>query len=86
MAMRQCCEYVRGLRYKLRMMRIPVNNPVFIFGDNQSVLWNTTVLESSLKKKSYVVVYYFCREDVSRLEWLTAYIRTHLNPSDIMTK
>ena len=23
-AMKQCCEYVRGLRYKLRMMGIPV--------------------------------------------------------------
>ena len=85
-AMRQCCEYVRELRYKLRMMEIPVNNPAFIFGDNQSVVWNTTVLESSLKKKSCAVAYYFCREDVSRLEWLTAYIRTHLNSSDIMTK
>ena len=24
-AMKQCCEYLRGLRYKLRMMGIPVN-------------------------------------------------------------
>ena len=37
-AMRQCCEYIRGLRYKLRMMRVPVNDPAFIYGDNQSVL------------------------------------------------
>ena len=37
-AMRSCCEYVKGLRYKLRMMRIPVNKPTFIYGDNQSVL------------------------------------------------
>ena len=34
-AMKQCCEYLRGLRYKLRMMGIPVNNPVFTYGDNQ---------------------------------------------------
>ena len=37
-AMRQCCEYLKGLRYKLRMMGIPVSNPCFIYGDNQSVL------------------------------------------------
>ena len=85
-AMRQCCEYVRGLRYKLRMMGIPVNNPTFIYGDNQSVLWNTTVPESSLKKKSCAVAYHFCREGVARNEWLTAYVRTNLNPSDILTK
>ena len=67
-------------------MGIPVNNPAYIFGDNQSVLWNTTVPKSSLKKKSCAVAYHICRECVSRLEWLTAYVRTHLNPSDIMTK
>ena len=40
-AMKQCCEYIRGLRYKLRMMGIPVELPTYIFGDNQSVLCNT---------------------------------------------
>lgn len=41
-AMKHCCEYIRGLRYKLRMMGIPVTNPKFISGDNQSgVLCNT---------------------------------------------
>ena len=85
-AMRQCCEYVRGLRYKLRMMGFHVNNPAFIYGNNQSVLWNTTIPESSLKKKSCAVAYHFCREGVSKLEWLTAYVETKLNPSDILTK
>ena len=30
-AMNQCYEYLRGLRYKLRMMGIPVNAPAYIF-------------------------------------------------------
>jgi len=51
-AMKTCCEYVRGLRYKLRMMGIPVYGPTFIYGDNQSVLANTTIPDSTLKKKS----------------------------------
>ena len=38
---KQCCEYLKGLRHKLRMVAIPVNNPYFINGDNQSLLWNT---------------------------------------------
>ena len=33
-AMKQCCQYVRGLRYKLRMMGISCDNPTFIYGDN----------------------------------------------------
>ena len=84
--MKQCCEYLRGLRYKLRMMGIPVNNPCFIFGDNQSVLWNTTVPESTLKKKSSSVAYHFVREGVSIDQWRTAYINTNDNPADLMTK
>ena len=49
-AMKQATEYVRGLRYKLRMMGIPVDEPAFIFGDNQSVLVNTNITESTPKK------------------------------------
>ena len=52
MAMKQATEYVRGLRYKLRMFGIPVDGPAFIFGDNQSVLCNTSMPESALKKKA----------------------------------
>ena len=85
-AMKNSCEYLRGLRYKLRMMGIPVNNPVFIRGDNQSVLWNTTIPESTLKKKSNSIAYHFVREGAARDEWRTAYVKTDLNPSDIMTK
>lgn len=85
-AMKQCCEYVRGLRYKLRMMGVPVNNSAFIYGDNQSVLWNTTVPDSILKKKSSAVAYHFVREGVARQEWLTTYVNTKENPSDVMTK
>jgi hypothetical protein len=33
-AMKQCCEYLQGLRYKLRMMGIPVKGPADILGDN----------------------------------------------------
>ena len=48
-AMKQCCEYIRGLQYKLRMMGIPVIGPSRIYGDNQSVLVNTSIPDSVLK-------------------------------------
>jgi hypothetical protein len=85
-AMKQCCEYLRGLRYKLRMMGIPVNGPAFIFGDNQSVLANTTNPDSTLKKKSQSIAYHFVREGSARGEWRTTYVSTHLNESDLLTK
>ena len=85
-AMKQCCEYLRGLRYKLRMMGIPVEGPAFIYGDNQSVLANTTNPESMLKKKMVSICYFFCREGVARDEWRTTYVNTDDNEADLLTK
>ena len=85
-AMKQCCEYVRGLRYKLRMMGIPVDLPSYIFGDNQSVLANTSHPHSKLRKKSSSIAFHFVREGVAKLEWCTTYLNTHLNPADLLTK
>ena len=85
-AMKQCCEYLRGLRYKLRMLGIPVEGPSFIFGDNQSVLANTSVPESQIKKKSQSIAYHFIREGVARDEWRTSYVNTHDNESDLLSK
>jgi hypothetical protein len=85
-AMKQATEYVRGLRYKLRMMGIKVDEPAFVFGDNKSVLCNTTAPESTLKKKSNAIAYHFVREGVARDEWRTAYVNTEENVADLLTK
>ena len=85
-AMKLCTEYVRGLRYKLRMLGISCEEPTYVYGDNKSVLCNTTIPESTLKKKSHSIAYHFVREGVARDEWRTAYVNTHLNPSDMLTK
>ena len=85
-AMKQRTEYIRGLRYKLRMMGIPVDAPTYIFGDNQSVLANTTLPDSTLKKKSQSICYHFVIEGVARNEWQTTYVNTQDNPADLLTK
>ena len=85
-AMKQCCEYIRGLRYKLRMMDIPVEGPTDIYGDNQSVLANTTIPDSTLKKKSQSIAYHYVPEGVARDEWRTSYVNTHDNEADLLTK
>ena len=69
-AMKQATEYICGLRYKLRMMGITVDEPVFVFGDNQSILANTTAPSSTLKKKSNAIAYHFVREGRARDEWI----------------
>ena len=85
-AMKHCCEYLRGLHYKLRMMGIPCEGPAYILGDNQSVLANTTVPDSTLKKKSQSICYHFVREGAARNEWRTSYVNTNDNESDLLTK
>ena len=85
-ALKQATEYVRGLRYKLRMMGIPCEEPTYVYCDNQSVLANTTAPDSQLKKKSNSVAYHFVREGCAADEWRIAYINTHDNTADLLTK
>jgi hypothetical protein len=84
--MKQATEYVRGLRYKQRMMGITVDEPTFVFGDNQSVLANNTNPTSTLKKKLNAIAYHFVRKGVARDEWRTAYINTDDNVADMLKK
>ena len=85
-AMKQCCECLRGLRHKLRMMGIPCEGPAYIYGDNQSVLANTTIPDSTLKKKNQSIAHHFVREGVARDEWRTTHVNTHENEADLLTK
>ena len=69
------------------MVRIAVDFPAYIFGDNQSALANSTNPDSALKKKSTSIAYHFVRERVAKGEWLTTYVSTHDNPAtDLLTK
>ena len=86
MAMKQAVEYLHGLCYKICMFGIPVDEPVVIYGDNQSVQVIASSLESTLKKKSQSIYFCFVREGCATDEWRTPYIYTLLNVSDLMKK
>ena len=85
-AMKIGMETCRGMRYKLRMMGVPLSGPTYIYGDNMSVIHNTQRPESTLKKKSNSIAYHACRESVAMGESLTGHIPTLLNPADLCTK
>ena len=67
-------------------MRIQVELPTYVFGDNKSVLANTSVPHSVLKKKSSSIANHFVCEGVTKDAWRTAYLHTDLNPADMGTK
>ena len=76
---------MHGIRYKLRMMGVPVDGPTYVYGDNMSVIYNTFKPES-LKKKSNSICYHFVREAVAMKECLTTHVPTLFNGADLLTK
>ena len=68
------------------MIGIQCNFPAFIYGDNQSILANTTMPNSMLKKKSNSIAYHFVREGTARDEWRDTYINNNDNRSNLLTK
>jgi hypothetical protein len=58
------------------MMGIPINTPTYIYGDNMSVITNTSKPESTLRKKGKCVCYHYIREAVAADE---LHISTHEN-------
>ena len=76
----------RVLRYKLRMMGVPISGPLLIYGDNMSVIHNTKQPDSTLKKKSNSICYHASRESVATKESMTGHVPSVDNPSDICTK
>ncbi|KAL7464695.1 hypothetical protein ACHAXS_005035, partial [Conticribra weissflogii] len=56
-AMKTGVDMLRGLRYKLRMMGVAIDIATHIYGDNMSVIENTSKPESTLNKKSNAVCY-----------------------------
>ena len=68
------------------MMGIPCSEPTFIYGDNQSVQANTTIPDSTLKKKSLSIAYHFVQDGAAHDEWRMTYINTHKNEADLLTK
>ena len=63
-------------------MEIAIEGPAYIEGDDQSVLVNTTIPDSNLKKKIQSIAYNFVRKGSARDDWRTTYINTHDNEAD----
>ena len=85
-ALRIAIELVEGLRYKLRMMGVPLDGPTSVFCDNKSAVDNTTKPESPLKKKHNAIAYHKARESIAAGTIRIAKEGTKTNIADMMTK
>jgi hypothetical protein len=66
------------------MLGISCTAPAYIQGDNQSVLYNMTLPDSTLKTKSQSIAYHFVRKRAARDEWQTSYVNTRDNDADLL--
>ncbi len=76
----------RGLRYKLTVMDVAIDGAAHLYGDNMSIIKNTSKPKSTLNKKSDAVCYHAVRESVAMGENLATHIPGAEKPADLMTK
>ena len=64
-AARIATELTMAMRYRLRMLGVPIDGPADLLGDNKSVITNCTIPSSTLKKKHNAIAYHRVREAVA---------------------
>jgi hypothetical protein len=68
------------------MVGVTLSGPTFVYGDNISVVHNTQMPESVLKKKSNSICYHAVRESAAMGESIIGHVHSVDNPADICTK
>ena len=68
------------------MLGVPLDGSSMLFGDNQSMIMNTTVPGSTLKKRHSAVAYHRIREAVASSIVNIIHCRSETNLSNILTK
>jgi len=85
-AARIATELIMEVRYMLRSLGVSLEGPTLMLGDNMSVVLNTSVPSSVLKKKHNAIAYHRVREAIAARVLRFAYLKSEENVSDILTK
>ena len=84
-AARTATEQIMDLRYTLRMLGVPIVHS-YMFGDNKSVVLNSTVPHSQLNKRHNALAYHRVREAIAAGILQFFHIDGKKNPADIISK
>ncbi|MGL4933428.1 MAG: reverse transcriptase domain-containing protein, partial [Aeromonas sp.] len=84
-AARAATEQIMDLRYTLRMLGVPIGDS-YMFGDNQSVVTNSTVPHSKLNKRHNALAYHRVREAIAAKILKFFHIEGKNNPADVLSK
>ena len=85
-AAKTCTEQTMDLRITLRYLGAPVEDCAYVFGDNQTVVNQSTLPHSTLSKRHYAVAYHKVREAVAAGIIKMYHISGKINPADVLTK
>ena len=79
-------DLISALQIKLKSFGNPIQGPANTYGDNASVVKNTTIPESTLNKKHNSINYHIVRESVAAKIMRIAKENTKTNIADAFTK
>ena len=85
-AMKTCMESIVSLRFKLRMFGVPINGPADVMCDNQSVVSNSSCIDSSLNKRHNALAYHATKWAVAVGVIRVGKINAKNNIADAFTK
>ena len=85
-ATRIAVETILEVRYKLMMLGVPISKSSLMVGDNMSVVLNTTMPSSPLKKKHLGCAYNRVREAIAAGIIDFGHVASEENVADIFTK
>ena len=63
-AAKTATEQIMDLRNMLRYLGVPIMSKAYMFGDNKSVVTSSTIPQSILNKRQYVLSYHRVREAI----------------------
>jgi hypothetical protein len=84
--MRVARDIIAGLRIKLYLFGVPLYGPASVLCDNQGVVKNTSIPESTLTKKHNAINFHIIREAAAMGMIRVGKEDTETNLADLLTK
>jgi hypothetical protein len=79
-------DQIMDLRTTLWYLEVPVNGKSHMFGDNQSVVTNSTIPQTSLNKRNNALAYHQVREMIAANVLSYYWSDGKDNPADVVSK
>lgn len=85
-AARTATDQIIDVRTTLRYFGVPITHKSYMFGDNQSVVTNSTLPHSTLQQRHHALAYHRVREAIASKVISYHWIDGTTNPADILSK